>query len=45
MVDKITSLPKSKLGVHVGNLDDETMLRLNRAVFVFLGLGASSRRA
>jgi mRNA interferase MazF len=45
MVDKITSLSKSKLGNHLGSLDDETMLRLNRAVFVFLGLGASSRRA
>jgi len=45
MVDKITTLPQSKLGTHVGSLDDESVLRLNRAVFVFLGLGASSRRA
>ncbi len=43
MVDKITTVPKSKLGTHIGRLDDEDMLRLNRAVLVFLGLAASPR--
>ena len=43
MVDKITTVPKSKVGVRVGRLDDEDILRLNQAVFVFLGLSASSR--
>ena len=38
MVDKITSVPRSKLGSRVGRLDDEDMVRLNRAVLVFLGL-------
>lgn len=42
MVDKITTVPKSKLGVHLGRLDDKDMIMLNRAVFVFLGLGATS---
>lgn len=44
MVDKITTVPKSKLGEHVGRLDDEDVVRLNRAVLVFLGLaGAASK--
>ncbi|HEY5106984.1 MAG TPA: type II toxin-antitoxin system PemK/MazF family toxin [Caulobacteraceae bacterium] len=38
MVDKIASVPRSKLGSRVGRLDDEDMMRLNRAVLVFLGL-------
>jgi len=43
MVDKITTVPKSKMGVHLGRLDDEDMVRLNRAMTVFLGLAASQR--
>jgi mRNA interferase MazF len=43
MVDKITTVPKSKVGVRVGRLDDQDMLRLNRAVLVFLGLAVSPR--
>ncbi|HEV7327267.1 MAG TPA: type II toxin-antitoxin system PemK/MazF family toxin [Bosea sp. (in: a-proteobacteria)] len=43
MVDKLTTVPKGKLGERVGQLDDEDMVRLNRAIAVFLGLGASSR--
>ena len=31
MVDKITTVPKSKVGAHVGRLDDEDILRLNQA--------------
>ena len=38
MVDKITTVPKSKLGARVGRMADEDMLRLNRGVVVFLGL-------
>jgi mRNA interferase MazF len=43
MVDKITTVPKSKVGQHVGRLDDEDILRLNQAVLVFLGLAVSPR--
>ncbi len=43
MVDKITTVPKSKAGAKIGRLDDEDILRLNRAVAVFLGLAASSK--
>jgi mRNA interferase MazF len=42
MVDKVTTVPKSKVGTHIGRLDDEDILRLNRAVLVFLGLATSS---
>ena len=38
MVDKITTLPKRKLGARIGRLDDTDIVRLNRAVLVFLGL-------
>ena len=40
MVDKITTVPKTKIGAYVGRLADEDMLRLNRAVLVFLGIAA-----
>ena len=38
MADKLTTVPKDKFGRRIGRLDDETMLRLNRAMLVFLGL-------
>jgi mRNA interferase MazF len=42
MVDKITTVPKSKIGAHLGRLVDEDMVRMNRAVLVFLGIAAPS---
>jgi mRNA interferase MazF len=44
MVDKMTTVPKSKIGTRIGRLDDEDVLRLNQAVLVFLGLATSPRR-
>lgn len=44
MVDKITTVPKSKVGARIGRLDDEDMIRLNQAVLVFLGVAVSPRR-
>jgi mRNA interferase MazF len=38
MVDKITTVPKAKLGARIGRLSNEDMVRLDRAVLVFLGL-------
>ncbi|MGH9184733.1 MAG: type II toxin-antitoxin system PemK/MazF family toxin [Acidimicrobiales bacterium] len=38
MVDKITTVPRLKLGEHVGRLSDEGMVRLGRAILVFFGL-------
>src|SRR2546430_3726553 len=43
MVDKVTTVPKSKIGSQVGRLDDEDVLRINQAVIVFLGLAVSPR--
>lgn len=43
MVDKITTVPKSKVGSRIGQLTDEDLLRLNRAMLVFLGLTVSPR--
>ncbi|MCW5731465.1 MAG: type II toxin-antitoxin system PemK/MazF family toxin [Alphaproteobacteria bacterium] len=44
MVDKITTVPKSKIGERIGRLDDEDMVRLNQALIVILGLAVSPRR-
>ncbi len=38
MADKLMTVPRSKLGRRIGRLDDATMLRLNRAITVFLGI-------
>ena len=38
MVDKLTTVPKANLGERIGRLDDEDLVRLNRAIVVFLGL-------
>jgi mRNA interferase MazF len=38
MVDKITTIPKTKLGRRLGKLADTDMVRLNRAMMIFLGL-------
>ncbi len=41
MVDKITTIPRSKLGERVGQLNDDDMIRLSRALVVFLGLAGN----
>jgi mRNA interferase MazF len=38
MVDKITTVPRSKIGARIGRLRDHDIARLNSAVLVFLGL-------
>jgi mRNA interferase MazF len=40
MVDKITTMPRGKLGTYVGRLADSDIVRLNRAIVVFLGVAA-----
>ena len=42
MVDKITTVHKSKTGSFLGRLDDENIVRLNRAILVLLGLAGPS---
>jgi len=38
MIDKITTVPKVRLGKRIGKLNDDDVVRLNRALTVFLGL-------
>ena len=42
MIDKTTTVPKTKVGSYVGRLGDADIVRLNRAVLVFLGIAAPS---
>ena len=42
MVDKVTTVRRSRLGVKVGVLDDTNILRLNRALVMFLGIASST---
>jgi mRNA interferase MazF len=44
MVDKITTVPKAKIGARVGRLNDEDVVRLNRALLVFLGMAGPPER-
>jgi len=37
MVDKLTTMPRSTLGQHVGGVSDTDMLALSRALVVLLG--------
>lgn len=41
MIDKITTIPRSKLGERIGQLSDDDMIRLSRALVVFLGLAGT----
>ena len=45
MVDKITTVPRSKVRERIGRLDDEDLVRLNQAAMVFLGLAVSPRHS
>jgi mRNA interferase MazF len=41
MVDKLTTVRRSRLGERVGRLADDDMVRLGRAIVVFLGLAGA----
>src|SRR5579864_5038047 len=41
MVDKITTVPKARIGARIGRLGDEDLVRLNRAMPVFLGMAGA----
>lgn len=41
MVDKITTVSKPKVRTRLGRLSDEDIIRLNRALIVFLGVAGS----
>jgi mRNA interferase MazF len=38
MVDKITTMPRENMRDHLGRLADSDLIRLNRALLIFLGL-------
>lgn len=38
MIDKVATLPRSRLGRRIGMLSDDDMARVDRALLVFLGL-------
>jgi mRNA interferase MazF len=38
MVDKLVTISRGRLGERIGHLDDEDVVRMNRAILVFLGL-------
>ena len=45
MVDKLTAVPRKRLGTLVGSLTSDELRTLNRALFVFLGLSETEREA
>jgi len=42
MVDKVTAVPRQRLGTRVGALTIDELKALNRAIFVFLGLSEAA---
>jgi mRNA interferase MazF len=44
MIDKITTVSKQKLASRVGRLSNEDIVRVNRAVVVFLGLAGQAAK-
>ena len=43
IIDKITTVSRTKRARHLGRLSDEDIVRVNRAVMVFLGLAGLKR--
>ncbi len=41
MVDKVTTVPRSRLGDRLGKLRDDELIALNRSLIVFLGLASA----
>ena len=42
MVDKITTVPRARVGKRLGRLQEGDVMRTNRALLVFLGMARSS---
>ena len=43
MVDKLTTVPRERLGARIGRLELGDVVRMNQAILVFLGLARSQR--
>jgi mRNA interferase MazF len=44
MIDRITTMPRSRLGMRIGQLEAEIVGELDRALIIFLGLAGSAAR-
>ena len=42
MVDKITTVRRARLGMRIGQLNDDDLTRVNRAILIFLGFTGST---
>ncbi len=40
MVDKIVTLRRERIDQHIGRINDETLIRLNRSLALFIGLAS-----
>ena len=40
MVDKIVALRRERIDQHIGRINDETLIRLNRSLALFIGLAS-----
>lgn len=45
MIDKLTTVPRSRLGDRLGVVDDAVLAQVSRAIVVFLGIAGSATRA
>ena len=43
MIDKVSTVPRTKIGRKLGRLDEQEVTRLNQALLVFFGLAAPVR--
>jgi mRNA interferase MazF len=43
MIDRITTVPRSRVGTRIGQLEPQLISQLDRALIVFLGLAARRR--
>jgi mRNA interferase MazF len=41
MIDKVTTIPRNKLGTRIQSLSEKDMTRFGRAIVVFLSLAGS----
>ncbi len=44
MIDKLTTVPRSRLGGRLGVVDDAVLVQVSRAIVVFLGITGSATR-
>ncbi|MEO7861828.1 MAG: type II toxin-antitoxin system PemK/MazF family toxin [Nitrospirales bacterium] len=40
MIDKIVALRRERIAQHIGQINDETLIRLNRSLALFIGLAS-----